>query len=240
MSDGNRNRKHDKNAHAETVIRNHVFWSMGTSFIIPIPVADVFAVSALQLDMIRQLCRVYELDFAETRGKAIVSALTTSSLTRVGARSFIKLIPGVGQLIGGVAVSIFNGASTYALGEVFKAHFNNGGTILDFDVERLKKVYNDKFEKGKKVVKQWEKEAKEVKDDVPDMADDYIRPEDDTTPEPSPSEAPAPTPTPNVKVSPKTADDVLARLRELGDLRNQGLINDEEFEQMKRKLIDEF
>ncbi len=228
MSDGKK-RRNDKGAHAETIIRNHVLWSMGTSFIIPIPVADVFAVSALQLDMIRQLCRVYELDFAETRGKAIVSALTTSSLARVGARSFLKLIPGIGQLIGGVAVSIFNGASTYALGEVFKTHFNSGGTILDFDVERLKNVYNEKFEKGKQVVKNWEKE----KDPTPPSAEPVA---ETSAQEP----APAPAPTPKVKLNPKTADDVLSRLRELGELRNQNLITEEEFEQMKRKLIDEF
>ena len=44
----------ERTKHAETIIRNHVIWSMGAGMI-PILVADVFAVSALQLDMIRQL-----------------------------------------------------------------------------------------------------------------------------------------------------------------------------------------
>ena len=143
--------KSERSKHADTVVRNHVIWSMGASFLIPIPIADVFAVSALQLDMIRQLSRVYDIDFAETQGKAIITSLTSSTLARAGARSLIKLVPGIGTLIGGVTVSIFNGASTYALGEVFKRHFDSGGTILDFDTERLKKLYKEKFEKGKKI-----------------------------------------------------------------------------------------
>lgn len=63
--------KSDRSKHADTVVRNHVIFSMGAGFI-PIPVADIFAVGASQLDMIRQLCRVYEIDFQETQGKAIV------------------------------------------------------------------------------------------------------------------------------------------------------------------------
>ena len=149
----------ERSKHAETIIRNHVVWSMGAGFI-PILVADVFAVSALQLDMIRQLARVYNIDFSETRGKAIVTSLTSSALARVGAGSLVKLIPGIGSVLGGVTVSVFAGASTYALGEVFKKHFASGGTILDFDPARVKKMYQEKFEKGKKVAREWNKEAK--------------------------------------------------------------------------------
>jgi len=207
----------DKQKHADTVIRNHVIWSMGASFIIPIPVADIFAVSALQLDMIRQLCRVYDVSFAETQGKAIVTSLTSSTLARAGARSLIKLVPGFGTLIGGVTVSIFNGASTYALGQVFKRHFESGGTILDFDTERLKKVYKEQFEKGKQMAEQW-------------------RTEEPASPPPSGG-------TPPAAAEPAAAPaetDVLARLRELGQLREAGVISEEEFEQMKKKLIASF
>jgi uncharacterized protein (DUF697 family) len=202
------NIKSERNNHAETIIRNHVLWSMGASFMIPIPIADIFAVGALQLDMIRQLCRVYNVNFAETQGKAVVSALTSSTLAKAGARSLIKIIPGVGQLVGGVATSIFNGASTYALGEVFKKHFESGGTILDFDVERLRKFYHEKFEKGKKVAEQWKQEK--------------------ATPAP---------PTPEEPAKADSADDVIAQLRTLADMKSQGIITDEEFQQMKKRLI---
>ena len=142
-----------KAKHAETVIRNHVLFSMGAG-VIPVPIVDIFAVGAMQLDMIRQLCKVYDVDFAETQGKAIVSSLTTATLARIGAGSLAKIIPVVGTFIGGVTNAAMAGASTYALGQVFRIHFENGGTVLDFDVERLKKLYKEQFEKGKRVAEE--------------------------------------------------------------------------------------
>jgi len=141
-----------RRSNANSVIKNHMIWSMGAGFI-PVPIADLFAVSAIQLDMIRQLCKVYDIDFKETEGKAIITALTGSGLARLGARA-IKFIPGVGSILGGVTLAILSGASSYAIGEVFKKHFETGGTFLDFDPERLKKYYNEKFEKGKALAKQ--------------------------------------------------------------------------------------
>ncbi len=148
---------------ADNIIRNHVIWSMGAGFI-PVMVADIFAVSALQLDMIRQMCRVYNVDFQETQGKALVTSLTSTTLARLGAGSIVKLIPGLGSMLGGATVSAFAGASTYALGEVFKKHLESGGTILDFDPDRLRKYYKEKFEKGKTVAKEWQGEQTNASD----------------------------------------------------------------------------
>ncbi len=230
-----KNNKSERTKHADTVIRNHVIWSMGASFIVPIPIADVFAVSALQLDMIRQLCRVYDKDFSETQGKAIVTSLTSSTLARAGARSLIKLIPGIGTVIGGVTLSIFNGGSTYALGEVFKKHFESGGTILDFDTDRLKKVYKEQFEKGKKVAEELRKddEAKKAAEEAAEKEPPVTKinlEEDEVvmeTPEMPASEG-------------KSRADTVSRLREIADLKEQGIISEEEFEEMKKKLIEGF
>ncbi len=237
MPDSNSNKRSGKSGrsrHADTVVRNHVLWSMGASYLIPLPIADVFAVSALQLDMIRQMCRVYDVDFAETQGKAIVSALTTSTMARAGARSLIKLIPGIGTIVGGITVSIFNGASTYALGEVFKKHFELGGTILDFDVERLKKQYREKFEKGKKVAEQWKKEADNNPAATPPPPDEIIRKATEAT-----RTEPASNPTANPDEATGT-DAVLTKIRELAQMRKDGLISEDEFEAMKKKLIKGF
>jgi len=243
-----------QNKHAETVIRNHVIWSMGASYIIPLPIADVFAVSALQLDMIRQLCRVYDIDFAETQGKAIVSALTTSTMARAGARSLIKIIPVVGTVVGGITTAVINGASTYALGEVFKTHFATGGTILDFDTSRLKKLYREKFEKGKEVAKEWKQEA-----DVAETATDEA-PQPSAAVEPTPAPKPEPKATkatkakaakktkaakkPTAAAAPEPApgpaamdDDAIRKIKELAEMKAQNIITEEEFEAMKKRII---
>lgn len=161
-----------KEAHANTIVKNHIVWSMGAGFI-PVPIVDFFAVTAIQLDMIRQLSRLYDVDFKETSGKAIITSLTGASVARMGARA-IKFIPGVGSLLGGITLSVLSGASTYALGEVFKLHFNSGGTFLDFDVTRLKRMYDEKFEKGKEVAEEIRKQQEDLSHKSKVASDDPI------------------------------------------------------------------
>ena len=212
----------DKSRHADTIIRNHVIWSMGAGFI-PVLIADIFAVSALQLDMIRQMCRVYEVDFSETQGKAIVTALTGTTIARVTAGSVAKMIPIVGSMLGGVTVSAFAGASTFALGQVFKRHFETGGTILDFDPARLKKIYQEQFEKGRKIVEDLAKQSKQGGVSEPIILD--------------PEESAGPT-TADTFSSGTVKPDLVRQLRELAELKAQGVITEEEFTQMKRRLIE--
>lgn len=198
---------------ADKIIRNHIVWSMGAG-LIPVPIADFFAVSAIQLDMVRQMCKLYDVDFKETEGKAVISSMTSSGLARLGARAAIKFIPGIGSVVGGMTMAVLSGASTYALGEVFKKHFETGGTFLDFDVDRLSKMYKEKFEKGKKVAEEIKKEQ-EKKQEVVEKAE-------------------------NNASHRKEQKDVISRLSDLGKLKEKGVISEEEFQEMKKKLIEEF
>jgi len=219
----------EKEKHADSIIRNHVIWSMGAGFI-PVLMADVFAVSALQLDMIRQMCKVYDVEFQEVQGKAIVTSLTSSALARVTAGRLVKLIPGIGSWIGGMAVSSFAGASTYALGEVFKAHFSSGGTILDFDIDRLRKFYKEKFEKGKTVVKGVKK------DDLDHEADARFFEAENFEFDDEQNQVEA-----DVSISSpkgKAAKGMVEQLKDLAALKEQGMLTEDEFIALKKKLIE--
>src|SRR5690606_41489832 len=116
-------------------IRSHMMWSMGAG-LIPFPLADLFTVGAVQLDLIRQLCKTYEADFKGEEGKAIVTSLTSSLLAKIGARTAIKLIPGIGTAIGGVAIAVLSGASPNAIAHAFRTDVARGGTSLDNDRNR--------------------------------------------------------------------------------------------------------
>jgi len=206
------NKDKSRTAHANSVIKNHMIWSMGAGFI-PVPIADLFAVGAIQLDMIRQLCKVYEVDFKETEGKAVITALVGSGAARLGARA-VKFIPVIGTAIGGVTLAVLSGASTYAIGEVFKTHFESGGTFLDFDPERLKKFYDEKFEKGKQMAKEMEKSEKVKHDKAEDLADKMT----DTA-------------KPKIK-------DFVKQLESITQMKTDGLLTDEEFQTLKKKIIE--
>jgi len=197
----------ERKFHADAIIKNHMVWSMGAGFI-PIPIADIFAVTAIQLDMIRQISKIYGIEFKESQGKAIITTLTGSSLARLGANA-VKVIPGVGSILGGLTMSVMSGASTYALGEVFKKHFQTGGTFLDFDPARLKKMYKEKFEKGKEMAEDIEQKKKEAKESVHEEVDPK-----ETTP-----------------------DELVRQLQNIYALKEQGVISEEEFQRLKDRLM---
>ena len=258
--DGKMDSKKQKAA-ANSIIRNHIIWSMGTG-LIPLPFVDFFAVSAVQLDMVRQLSKVYEVDFKETEGKAVITSLTGSGLAQLGKRAAIKFIPGIGSVVGGIAMSIFSGASTYALGEVFREHFETGGTFLDFDPSRLKKYYQEKFEKGKKVAEEIRVEEKrkakegdggsikksEIVETVetPETENEHETVEEFVAETIEEIVVEAEEEMSTIEET-KTTDDVfsrqdklVAKIKELAELKDMGILSDDEFQQMKTKIIEKF
>ena len=138
---------------AEKIIQNHSFLAALPGFW-PIPLADIAAVTAIQLDMVKQLCKVYEKDYSDQRGKSIVLALTSTVAGRIpgyAIRASVRSIPLVGWAIGGLSLAYFARLSTYATGMVFKAHFEEGGTLNDLNPASFRKFYNEQMEKARKM-----------------------------------------------------------------------------------------
>ncbi|MEZ4464839.1 MAG: DUF697 domain-containing protein [bacterium] len=136
----------------DAIIRTHVLWATGAGAV-PVPLLDLAAVSGIQLDMLKQLAACHGVAYTEQQGKSWLSVLSASLVARIGANA-LKLIPGIGSLIGGVSMAITSGASTYALGKVASEHFEKAGTFDDLDVEAAKVRYAEAFEEGKKVARE--------------------------------------------------------------------------------------
>lgn len=152
-----------KTFEAERIIRSHVLWAMGAG-LIPLPIVDFVAVTAIQIEMLQQLARLYGSKYSEESGKTFVSALTGTTFARLAASAF-KAIPGVGSFLGGAAMSIMSGASTYAVGQVAVNIFSSNGSLMGVDVDEFKKAYQNAYEKGKDYVsdlKDKEEEAADV------------------------------------------------------------------------------
>lgn len=142
---------------AEQIIQNHSWFSAVPGFL-PIPVLDVAAITAVQLDMVRQLCKIYSINYSEQKGKSIVTALISSILGRIpgyAANSLLRIVPGVGWVLGGITLAFFARASTYATGMVFKAHFEEGGTLNDLNPKNFQKFYEEQYEQAKEVMKKF-------------------------------------------------------------------------------------
>ncbi|MFK7933982.1 MAG: SHOCT domain-containing protein [Saprospiraceae bacterium] len=177
--------------------------------IVPLPLVDFFGVIAVQLDMMHRLCEAYNVPYYEAQGKAAISALAGTSLARLGA-SLVKSIPLVGSILGGVSSAILSGASTYATGEVLKRHFEDGGTLDNLNADDFREYYAEQMERGKSVARAWQREEKQ--------------------------NANAPTPPPT---EPKKTTIPIDKLKELADLKAAGVLTDEEFQMMKKKLLED-
>ncbi len=148
----------DKKNDVEKIITSHIIFSM-TAGAIPLPLLDFVSITAIQIDMIKQIAEYYNADYDRNRGKSLASSLTGASLAKIGA-SAAKSIPGVGTLLGISSQVILAGASTYALGKVFDSHFSEKKSLVDFDFESMKEKYNRLLEKGKNITKDLKRKQK--------------------------------------------------------------------------------
>jgi len=81
-------------------------------------------------------------------------------------------------------------------------------------MDRLTKMYKEKFEKGKKVAEKIKKEQ-ERKQEVVEKVEQK-------------------------EAAKKDQKDVISRLVKLGELKEKGVLSEEEFQVMKKKLIEEY
>jgi uncharacterized protein (DUF697 family) len=143
-----------REARVEKLARNHILTAMGAG-LVPVPLVDLVALTAVQLDMIRKLSAEYGVPFKQDRGKSIITSLVGGVLSvEIGlSLSILKCVPVVGQSIGALIMPVVSGAATYAIYKVFVQHFESGGTFLDLDPAKVKSYFAEQFTKGKKFAK---------------------------------------------------------------------------------------
>jgi uncharacterized protein (DUF697 family) len=120
---------------ASKLVDRFAIWS-GVAGLIPLPVVDLLAVGGLQVQMLRRLSQVYDVDFSENRGKALIAALAGTMIpatSGMGAASALKAVPIVNLLAAGFVMPVLSAGATYAIGKTFVQHFETGGTLLDFN-----------------------------------------------------------------------------------------------------------
>ena len=187
-----------RRARADRVIKKHVIWSTGAG-LIPIPIADLAAVTAVQVSMLEELAVIYGVQYSESVLKSFVTALTGGMAARLGA-SALKAIPGLGSVIGGVSMSVMSGASTYGVGQVARRQFDDAADLAKVDLGKAKRDYKEAYEEGKEFVSSLEKDDKGGKGGE---------------------------------------QDTVSKLERLAQLRDKGVLTEDEFQAEKKKLLSE-
>lgn len=141
---------------ANKVINRHALYG-GIGGLMPVPALDLAVVVGVQVKMIAELAEVYGTPFSGQSVKAYVGALLGGGLPVSGVSgaigSAMKAIPGIGTLIGMFAVPGVAFAATWGVGKVFAWHFEQGGTLANFNVDSAREKFKKEFERfrgGKK------------------------------------------------------------------------------------------
>ena len=190
--------KEEKQAKSSEIIKNHVGFSLGAA-LIPLPGMDLLAVSGVQLNMLRQLAKLYNVSFFDNLGKTVVSAIVGGSAARLGA-SLVKAIPGVGTIIGELSMPILSGTSTWALGRTVANHLHHGGTLENLDLTKARKTYETEMEEGKKMVQE--------------MSQNESAPQSES-------------------------DAAIDKIKKLSEMKDAGILSEEEFKQLKERLLSQ-
>jgi uncharacterized protein (DUF697 family) len=178
----------------DSIINEHILWSIGAG-LMPVPILDIAAVSVVQLDMLKQLATHYGVRYSESEGKVWLSALTGTMVAKLAANA-IKLIPGIGSVIGGASMAILSGASTYALGQVAVNHFEGKGTLSSIDLNAAKRAFEEELEKGKEIASR-------------------------------------------LREKKGASRDVFEKLEKAKEMLDKGVISEDDFDAIKKKLLDE-
>jgi len=132
---------------AREIVKRYSMYSAAAG-LIPMPWVDMAAITAVQLKMLAELGKVYNVPFESDRVKPIVASLLRAyASTEIGygaGASLLKAIPLVGGVLSAVSVPAFASGFTYAVGKVFITHFASGGTFLDFNPDETRAFFATK------------------------------------------------------------------------------------------------
>ena len=70
--------------------------------LIPIPMSDAIPITAAQIGMIIKIGDLFDISLSEAAAKSIAGVALTQQAGRSVASGLLKMIPGVGTLIGGI------------------------------------------------------------------------------------------------------------------------------------------
>ena len=135
----------------ENLLLRHAMLAAGAG-LIPLPLLDLAAITGVNLKMLHDLAVLHDVEFRPELAKsAVVSLLTTAGgglLLAGPVSSLLKIVPGVGSIVGGLAVPGVMGGLTYATGKVFARHFATGGDLVNFDASRFKDMFKREAKVG--------------------------------------------------------------------------------------------
>ncbi len=140
------NRKDEYESKASNIIRKYTLASTGAG-LIPVLGLDVAAAATSQVFMIRELADLYSVRHEDKIQQVAVTSAMGSAVARAVTFAVSSFLPGSGgtSVLANAAVS---GIYTATVGEFYKLHFRDGGTLDDVNITDLSNYFIDEFKRG--------------------------------------------------------------------------------------------
>lgn len=139
------------------IIRRNVLWALGAGTVgsfVPVPIADAALIGAVQVKLLAQLSKNYDVPFSKNAAKNAIGSLVGGLAPGLVAGAYgglFRMVPVIGKYLTLATLPLFGAATTFALGKVFVQHFESGGTFLNFDPDATRKYFQEQYEKGKQL-----------------------------------------------------------------------------------------
>jgi uncharacterized protein (DUF697 family) len=156
----------------DRLIAEHVGMAMGAAAI-PIPLADLAAVTLVQIDLVQKLAQRFEVEADRRRVREAVMALAGASFARLGA-SAVKSLPVAGWWLGGATHAALAGATTWALGRLYREQFESRGSLEASDPDALRARFDAHLERARSLAREL-REHVSFDDPVDERAEDLER-----------------------------------------------------------------
>tara|TARA_R110002072_G_scaffold226314_2_gene383292 strand:+ start:548 stop:1225 length:678 start_codon:yes stop_codon:yes gene_type:complete len=187
--------------------------------ILPIPLSEVVAVVPLHVGMVVGIGNIYGAEVSrESAQELLLKIGTTVGLSLVGTKLATSAAKMILPFLGGLLAAPFMYASTIAIGTIARMYYERSGELSEAE---MKALYKEAFTRAKTSFDPAKAKANEAKDLASKAA--------------SEAEKTAPA---EVAAEPEVTEDPVARLERLKSLLDKGLIDQGEYDEVKKRILE--
>lgn len=140
----------ERDERADYIIGRYTLFGTGAG-VLPYSGINVAALTAVQTRMIQELAELYDVDFSQSTVRLVAQNIVVSVAGQVVAGGVTRLIKSFGPLrylLGGVTSAALSGALTAEIGQIYREHFERGGTLADITLEDIVQQIRKQIERG--------------------------------------------------------------------------------------------
>ena len=138
-------------ARTEETIKKHSFLAAGLG-IVPVPVFNLLSVTAVQINMVQAIARLYNVEVKKSWIKntiaSVMGGLGATGISGIAAGN-LALVPMIGASLVSFTAPALNGFSTYAIGYMFTRYYESPDGFVKANAHALTEWFKEGFKEGR-------------------------------------------------------------------------------------------